>query len=464
MSRPADTFKFTLAQLNPVVGDIAGNAAKARAARAQAAADGSDLLLLSEMFIAGYPPEEPIRASAFQAECRSAVEALARETADGGPAVVIGTPWVENGNLYNACALLDGGRIAATRFKTNLPGDQKRLFTRGLAAGPISVRGVRVGVALGEDIWPEQPSDEDVVETLAETGAEVILVPAAAPYTRGDGDRRLSGAVARVTETALPLVWLNQVGGHQGEVFDGGSFALNADLSLSAQLPGFVEDLATLTWSRGDEGWSCRGPISTLIDGDEADYAAHVLRLRDRVGKAGFDGVVLGLTGSLESVLCLSIAVDALGADKVRGVVLAAPDMPQDVQHVAMAAAARLGVAADTLPIAAAVAGVEKVLPGKLPEDSRRDVLARVRGTVLMALADMSGTLAVLPQAASGPHGYDIGGGAGGFTPLAPVAPLQVKRLAALRNRWKPPNALGPSDEIVQAHPTNHEPSEAFDD
>lgn len=457
MSRPADRFKITLAQLNPVVGDIAGNAAKARAARAQAAAEGSDLLLLSELFIAGYPPEEPIAAPAFQAECRSAVDALARETADGGPAVLIGMPWAEGGDLYNACALLDGGRIAATRFKTNLPGDQGRLFARGPVAGPISVRGVRVGVALGEDIWPEQPADENVVETLAETGAELILVPAAAPYIRGDGDRRLSGAVARVTETDLPLVWLNQVGGHGGEVFDGASFALNADLSLSAQLPGFAEDLTTLTWVPGDAGWSCRGPIATPTEGDEADYAAHVLRLRDRVGKAGLVGVVLGLTGSLESALCLAVAVDALGADQVRGVVLSDPDMPQDILDGAMAAAARLGIAAETLPIAAAVAGVEKLLSGRLPDAARRDVLARVRGTVLMALADMSGALAVLPQAAPDPHGCDIGAGAGGFMPLAPMAPLQAVRLAALRNRWKPANALGPSGEIVQAHRTNHQ-------
>ena len=186
MTEPADQFIITLAQLNPAVGDIEGNAAKARAARARAATDGAALVVFPELFIAGYPPEDLVRKPAFQAACRAAIETLARETADGGPALLIGTPWVEEGKLYNACALLDGGRIAAIRYKANLPNygvfDEKRLFARGPAAGPVTIRGVRVGVPICEDIWLEESEDyENVVETLAETGAEILVVPNGSP-------------------------------------------------------------------------------------------------------------------------------------------------------------------------------------------------------------------------------------------------------------------------------------------
>src|SRR6202163_485881 len=242
---------ITLAQLNPTVGDVAGNAAKARAARRQGAARRADLIAFSELFIAGYPPEDLVLKPAFQAACRAAIEALARETAEGGPAMLIGSPWVEDGKLYNACALLDEGRVAALRFKANLPNygvcDEKRLFARGPAAGPVTIRGIRVGVPICEDIWLEESEDyENVVECLAETGAEILVVPNGSPYARDKNDVRLSIAVARVTESGLPLIYLNQIGGQDELVFDGASFALYADLSVAAQLPAFEESITTL--------------------------------------------------------------------------------------------------------------------------------------------------------------------------------------------------------------------------
>src|SRR6202051_458713 len=274
MTERADQFTITLAQLNPTVGDVADNAAKARAARAQARSDGADLMVLPELFIAGYPPEDLVLKPAFQSACRAAIEDLARDTADGGPAVLIGSPWVEEGKLYNACALLDEGRIAAIRFKANLPNygvfDEKRLFARGPAAGPVTVRGIRVGVPICEDIWLEESEDyENVAECLAETGAEILIVPHGSPYARDQNDLRLSVAVGRVHEGGLPLIYLNQVGGQDELVFDGASFALNADLSVAAQLPAFVENITTLRWSKTDAGWRCNGPVAPAIDGDQ---------------------------------------------------------------------------------------------------------------------------------------------------------------------------------------------------
>ncbi|HVI64655.1 MAG TPA: nitrilase-related carbon-nitrogen hydrolase, partial [Bradyrhizobium sp.] len=362
--RPAE-FLITLAQLNPTVGDVEGNANRARAARARAAADGADLVVLSELFIAGYPPEDLVLKPAFQAACRSAVEALARETADGGPAMLVGSPWVEEGKLYNACALLEGGRVSALRFKANLPNygvfDEKRVFARGPAAGPVTVRGVRVGVPICEDVWVEESPDyENVVECQAETGAEIIVVPNGSPYARDKTDVRLSIAVARVTESGLPLIYLNQVGGQDELVFDGASFALNGDLSVAAQLPDFVEDITTLRWTRGNDGWRCAGPIMPVLEGDKADYAACVLGLRDYVRKNGFPGVLLGISGGIDSAVCAAIAVDALGKEAVRGVMLPYRFTAQVSLDDAAKLANNLGVRYEVLPIADAVEGFEK--------------------------------------------------------------------------------------------------------
>ncbi len=454
-------FTLTLAQLNPVVGDIAGNAAKARAARAQARADGADLVVLSELFIAGYPPEDLVLKPAFQAACRAAIEELARETADGGPAMLIGTPWVESGRLYNACALLDGGRIAALRFKANLPNygvfDEKRVFARGPAAGPVTVRGVRIGVPICEDTWMEESDDyENVVECLAETGAEILIVPNGSPYARGKMDIRLSMAVGRVTESGLPFVYLNQVGGQDELVFDGASFALNADRTLALQLPCFAETITTLRWTKGERGWTCNGPVAQVLDGDKGDYAACVLGLRDYVTKSGFPGVLLGISGGIDSALCLAIAVDALGVEKVRGVMLPFRYTAQVSIDDAAKLTRAFGIKYEVLPIAAAVNGFEEIL--KVPfaglnrDVTEENLQARTRGVLLMALSNKSGAMLVTTGNKSEMSvGYATlyGDMNGGFNPIKDIYKTEVFRLSALRNSWKPKGALGPSGKVI---------------
>ena len=454
-------FRITLAQLNPTVGDVAGNAAKARAAREKAQADGADLVVLPELFITGYPPEDLVLKPAFQAACREAVESLARETAGGGPAVLIGTPWVEDGKLYNACALLDDGRIAALRFKANLPNygvfDEKRLFARGPAAGPVTVKGVRVGVPICEDIWLEESEDyENVVECLAETGAEILVVPNGSPYARDKNDLRLSIAVARVTESGLPLVYLNQVGGQDELVFDGASFALNADLSVACQQPCFVEDIVTLLWRRDAGGWRCAGKVAPLLEGDKGDYAACVLGLRDYVRKNGFPGVLLGISGGIDSALCAAIAVDALGADKVHGIMLPFKYTAQVSLDDAAKLAGALGFRYQVLPIADAVNGFEKILSvpfAGLPRDiTEENLQARTRGTLLMALSNKTGAMVVTTGNKSEMSvGYATlyGDMNGGFNPIKDIYKTEVFRLSTLRNSWKPDFALGPSGEVI---------------
>jgi NAD+ synthase len=461
MTERTDEFLITLAQLNPTVGEVEANAAKARAARARARADGADLVVLPELFICGYPPEDLVLKPAFQAACRAAVETLARETADGGPAMLIGSLWVEEGKLYNACALLDGGRIAALRFKCNLPNygvfDEKRLFARGPAAGPVNVKGIRVGVPICEDIWLEESEDyENVVECLAETGAEILVVPNGSPYARDKTDVRLSIAVARVTESGLPLIYLNQVCGQDELVFDGASFALNGDLSVAAQLPDFVETVTTLRWKKSNDGWRCAGPIVPLLEGDKADYAACVLGLRDYVKKNGFPGVLLGISGGIDSALCAAIAVDALGRDAVRGIMLPYRFTAQVSRDDAAQLANNLGIRYEVLPIADAVEGFEKILSAPFAGLSRditeENLQARARGTLLMAISNKTGAMVVTTGNKSEMSvGYATlyGDMNGGFNPIKDIYKSEVFRLAALRNSWKPDGALGPSAEVI---------------
>ena len=461
MTERALQFAITLAQLNPTVGDVAGNAAKARAARVQARADGADLLVLPELFIAGYPPEDLVLKPAFQSACRAAIEELARETADGGPAVLIGTPWVEDDKLYNACALLDEGRIAAIRFKVNLPNygvfDEKRVFARGPVTGPVPIRGVRVGVPICEDTWLEESEDyENVVECLAETGAEILVVPNGSPYARDKNDIRLSISVARVTESGLPLIYLNQVGGQDELVFDGASFALNADLSVAAQLPAFQENITTLRWTKSEAGWRCSGPTTSVVDGDKADYTACVLGLRDYVRKNGFPGVLLGVSGGINSALCAAIAVDALGADRVRGVMLPFRFTAQVSLDDAAKLAGALGIRYEVLPIAKAVNGFEDILSGTfagLPRDiTEENLQARTRGTLLMAISNKTGAMVVTTGNKSEMSvGYATlyGDMNGGFNPIKDIYKTEVFRLSSLRNSWKPDGALGPSGEVI---------------
>jgi NAD+ synthase len=454
MNARSDRLVIAVAQLNSTVGDVAGNAAKVREARTRAAAGDADLVVFPELFIAGYPPEDLVLKPAFQAACRAAVEALARETASG-PALLVGTPWVENDKLYNAVALLDGGAIAALRFKVDLPNygvfDEKRVFAPGPMPGPVNFRGVRVGAPVCEDIW-----GEDVVETLAETGSELLIVPNGSPYWRDKDEVRLNIAVARATESGLPVIYVNQVGGQDELVFDGASFALHADRSLAFQLPAFRESVTMTRWSRVGNSWRCEGPVARLEETEEADYSACILGLRDYVDKNRFPGVVLGLSGGIDSALCAAMAVDALGPERVRCVMLPYRFTSQESLDDAAKVAKALGMTYDIVPIAPAVEGLEAALSplfaGRPRDITEENLQARVRGTMLMAVSNKLGLMVVTTGNKSEMSvGYATlyGDMNGGFNPVKDLYKTEVYRLARLRNRWKPDWAYGPAGPVI---------------
>jgi len=469
--RPADRLAIAVAQLNPVVGDVAGNLERARAARAQAAGDGADIVAFSELFIAGYPPEDLVLKPAFQSACRVAIETLARDTADGGPAVLIGTPWVENKKLHNGYALLAGGRIETIRFKVNLPNygvfDEKRVFAPGPVPGPVSFRGVRLGLPICEDTWTDWGDYENVVETLAETGAELLIVPNGSPYWRDKAEARLNVAVARVTESGLPLLYINQVGGQDELVFDGAAFALNADRSIAFQLPAFREAVVTTHWSRTAGAWrGAQGPIAAAQEPDQADYTACMLGLRDYVDKNRFRGVVLGLSGGIDSALCAALATDALGAERVRCVMLPFRFTSQQSLDDAASIARALGVRYDIVPIESAVHGLEAALTGVFagaPRDvTEENLQARARGVILMAISNKFGLMVVTTGNKSEMSvGYATlyGDMNGGFNPIKDLYKTEVFRLAHLRNRWKPDDALGPQGPVIPENVMARAPS-----
>jgi len=458
--------KIALAQLNPTVGDLAGNAERARAARAEAAEAGADLICFPELFICGYPPEDLILKPAFIDACRRTVEELAAETADSGPALLIGTPWPGADKPHNSVALLDGGEVRDVRHKVELPNygvfDEKRIFAPGEMPGPISFRGVRIGVPVCEDIWIE-----DVCECLAETGAEMLIVPNGSPFTLSKHETRQNVAVARVAETGLPLVYLNQVGGQDELVFDGASFVLNAGGGLAVQMLDWREQIAITEWHRAHDGWTCApGEKAVLIEGDAAAYQACVLGLRDYVEKNGFPGVVLGLSGGIDSALSAAIAVDALGAGRVHCIMLPYKYTSEGSRSDAAACAQGLGMRYDTVPIAPPVEGfisaLDPVLDGGGHGVTLENLQSRTRGTILMAVSNETGAMLVTTGNKSEMSvGYATlyGDMNGGFNPIKDLYKTQVYAAARWRNANLAVGGLGPAGEVIPENIITKAPS-----
>jgi NAD+ synthase len=452
-----DTLRISLAQFNPTVGDVAGNADLVRKARKQAAADQADLVMLSELFLSGYPPEDLVLKPAFQQACRAAAEQLAAETADGGPAVLLGLPWVDDGKLYNAVALLDGGKVAATRFKADLPNygvfDEKRVFSAGGNQSPINFRDVRLGLPICEDIW-----GAEVVECLAESGADILLVPNGSPYEHDKQEVRTTLVKRRIEENGRPIVYLNQVGGQDEVVFDGASFVMNGDQKVAVQMPAFAESQTLTVWKRkGNNGWACEaGLMAPQPSVLESVYQAMMLGLRDYVNKNRFPGILLGLSGGIDSAISAAVAVDALGADKVRAFMLPSPYTSDDSIVDAQKCADLLGIVHDTIPIEPAMHAFDTmtrdVFAGRGHDVTEENVQSRIRGVTLMAISNKLGSMLLTTGNKSEMSvGYATlyGDMCGGYSVLKDIYKTMVYRLCDWRNATKPANALGPSGPVM---------------
>ncbi len=446
-------FVVASVQANPTVGDVAGNEAKARRLMAEATTTGADVALFPELFLIGYPPEDLALKPAAVRACREALERLARDTAKGCDGLVT-LPWAgEDGRPRNAIAHIARGEVQGVSFKIDLPNygvfDEKRIFVPGTEAGLYEVGGVRIGAPVCEDIWGLAPC-----RALKARGAEMLLVPNGSPFRRTADDERLSVARARVTETGLPLIYVNQVGGQDELVFDGGSFALQADGALCMSLPMFEPALACSTWEKADGLWRCvEAPLADWPRGPEEIYRAMVLGLGDYVRKSGFPGVLLGLSGGVDSALCLVVARDALGPENVRAFMLPSRYTSAESLEDAAACAGAVGVALEEIAIAPAVGAFEAMLAapfgGRAPDITEENLQARVRGVALMALSNKLGLMLMTTGNKSEMAvGYATlyGDMCGGYNVLKDLYKVDVYAVA----RWRNANAVygGPTGPI----------------
>ena len=449
-----DRLTIALAQMNQRVGDLAANAEAMLAMRDQA--KGADLLLCPELQLTGYPPEDLVLKPEFVRRTMEAAERLVDATASPGPAMLIGTIIHEGGLNYNAMILADDGRVVGRTLKRELPNygtfDEKRVFASGPLPEPILFRGVKLGLPICEDIWLDS-----VCAHLDKAGAELLLVANGSPYELDKDDLRQRLVRGRTTTTGLPLVYLNRVGGQDEIVFDGSSFVMHPDGELVVQMPDWDECLLLTDWQRGPGGWRCTTRADHRLDPYPEDvYRAMMIGLRDYVGRNGFPGVILGLSGGIDSALSAAIAVDALGPDKVWCVMLPSRYTGSVSLEDAEENARLLGCRHDVIAIAPAVGALDSMLAdaftGTEPGLAEENIQARLRMVTLMALSNRFGHMLLTTGNKSEMSvGYATlyGDMAGGYSVLKDAYKTTVFALSRWRNRTRPDGALGPDGPVM---------------
>ena len=457
---------IALAQLNAHVGHVSDNLNAFQQARERSAALGADIIVSPEMFLSGYPCDDLVLRDDFMISVERAIDDLISLSADGGPAMIIGAPYREAGKIYNSAFVIDKGALLARRDKVALPNygvfDDKRHFTPGDLKGPVNIRDMKVGLAICEDIWwPE------VCETQAESGAEIIVSLNASPFDEAKQDSRMSHVIARITETNLPFIYVNMVGGQDELVFDGGSFAVNVKGALAAQLPLMNEAVSLVhCQSTLDHQIHLTGQISPPETGLSLIYRALMLGIRDYVTKNGFPGVALGLSGGIDSALVAILAVDALGADAVRCLMLPSGYTADISKADADEMAARLGIRIDTIPIGEGMSAVDQMMAplfeGTTADITEENIQSRLRGLLLMALSNKFGNMILTTgnksEYAAG-YATLYGDMCGGFAPLKDVWKTVVFELSKWRNGHVPRGALGPDGEVIPTRIITRPPS-----
>ena len=451
----AKKFQITLAQLNPTVGDLEGNYKVALEAWEKAQTVDSDLIAFTELFITGYNTQDLIKKPSFFKAAQDQILKLAK-TCKNGPAIAIGGPAYLKGKLYNAYYILADGNVANVIMKHHLPNqnvfDEKRIFDEGEISGPYQIGPIRIGSPICEDAW-----HSDVSETLSETGAQLLLVPNGSPYYNGKNDVRLNKMVARVVETNLPLIYLNMVGAQDDQVFDGGTFALNRGGSLAIKLPLFEEALEHIVLEETDIGWNIiKGELAKVPCDKELDYHAMVMGLRDYCKKSGFEKVVLGLSGGIDSALVAVIASDAIGSANVRSIMLPSPYTSQTSLIDATDLVENLGCKSDTLPINDSLTAIDKTLSstfeGRKIDLTEENIQSRLRGLLLMAVSNKFGEMLLTTGNKSEVSvGYSTiyGDMAGGFNPIKDLYKTKVFEISKWRNKNHRPWMKGPPGSII---------------
>ena len=451
----AKKFQITLAQLNPTVGDLEGNYKVALEAWEKAQRVGSDLIAFTELFITGYNTQDLIKKPSFFKAAQDQILKLAK-TCKNGPAIAIGGPAYLKGKLYNAYYILADGNVANVIMKHHLPNqnvfDEKRIFDEGEISGPYQIGPIRIGSPICEDAW-----HSDVSETLSETGAQLLLVPNGSPYYNGKNDVRLNKMVARVVETNLPLIYLNMVGAQDDQVFDGGTFALNRGGSLAIKLPLFEEALEHIVLEETDIGWKIiKGELAKVPCDKELDYHAMVMGLRDYCKKSGFEKVVLGLSGGIDSALVAVIASDAIGSANVRSIMLPSPYTSQTSLIDATDLVENLGCKSDNLPINDSLTAIDKTLSsmfeGRKIDLTEENIQSRLRGLLLMAVSNKFGEMLLTTGNKSEVSvGYSTiyGDMAGGFNPIKDLYKTKVFEISKWRNKNHRPWMKGPPGSII---------------
>ena len=450
-----DKLVIALAQMTQSVGDLKANADAMLEWRSRAM--GADLIVFPELQLIGYPPEDLVLKPALVDRANHELDRLAQATADGGPAMLVGTVVASQGVLFNVVALLEDGAVTAVRQKRELPNygtfDEKRLFAPGPLPAPIHFRGVKIGVPICEDIW-----FPFVTAHLRAEGAEILISPNGSPFEVDKDDRRINAvAGTRVRETGLPLVYLNRVGGQDELVFDGASFVMGADRSIAHQLPDWEEALVLTQWEKWEGQWVCIPGDRHDLDSRPADiYNAMLLGLRDYVNRNGFPGVVLGLSGGIDSALSAAVAVDALGPERVWSVMMPSRFTSQDSLDDAVECARLLGIRYDTIPIEPAVAAFDMMLAdafaGRQRDLTEENLQSRIRGVTLMGLSNKFGHMLLTTGNKSEMSvGYATiyGDMAGGYSVLKDAYKTTVFDLSRWRNENVSSIGLGPSGPVM---------------
>jgi NAD+ synthase len=454
-----DKLRIAFAQMNQRVGDLEGNAAAMLEMRRRA--KGADLLMCPELQLIGYPPEDLVLKPEFVRRAHECTDRLVQATVEPGPAMLIGTVVSEGGRTYNAMLLADGGRVIGRTLKHELPNygtfDEKRIFASGPLPEPIEFNGVKIGVPICEDIWQEV-----VCAHLAEAGAELLLVPNGSPYELDKDDKRYRLVRSRAVETALPIAYLNRVGGQDELVFDGSSFIVHPDGERVVQLCDWDEALLVTDWERTAGGWRCMTREAHALDAFPEDvYRAMMMGLHDYVRRNGFPGVILGLSGGIDSALSAAVAVDALGPDKVWGVMLPSKYTSDESLEDARECARLLGCRHDAVSIVPAVTAVGEMLP-EMSGLAAENVQARLRMVALMALSNSGGQMLLTTGNKSEMSvGYATlyGDMAGGYSVLKDAYKTTVFALSRWRNGNKPEGALGPDGPVMPQRVITKPPS-----